>query len=337
MTTEYTVKLEQVFSGPMDLLLHLVREQEVDIHEIEIALIVEGYLAYLEHLQDLDIELAGEFAVMSATLMAFKTRSLLPKEDLDLDEDLDPRDELIERLIEYRRFKVASETLEDFAHERERMHERGFKGELEISDEQPTYDLGELTIWDLWSTYSRLQRETAQDRPHRVIEEGRPLRFFVERTVDVMRSKSRTTLFEVVETVNEGDHLDALVGSFCALLELVKIGAVTVEQDSVSSDITIALKDEELDVDALVAQSGFDDEIDPEQDDAGTEPVENGAAPLFDGDGDDANALAEAPADDSTDEAVEATENDEAQPEANGVHEPAADAVDDAAETRSAD
>jgi len=109
---DYTVRLEQVFQGPMDLLLHLVREQEVEIHEIEIARIIDGFLAYLRQVEELDLELAGDFVVMAATLMAIKSRSLLPTEEVDLEDDLDPRDELIERLIEYRRFREASEALE---------------------------------------------------------------------------------------------------------------------------------------------------------------------------------------------------------------------------------
>ena len=269
VTTDYTVLLDQVFHGPMDLLLHLVREQEVEIHEIEIGLIVEGYLAYLHQVENLDIELAGDFAVMSATLMALKSRSLLPQDELDLEEDLDPRDELIQRLMEYRKFKAAAGTLEEFGAERESMHERGFKGELKTSMEQPTFDIGELTVWDLWSTYSRLQRETAGDQPHRVIKEGRPMRFFVERAVDLIKLSPRTTLAELVESMgDEEDERENVIGSFCALLELVKMGVLCVEQDPTGGELGIALRaDREFDIDQVVANAGFDDELEPEQDD----------------------------------------------------------------------
>src|SRR5689334_239475 len=108
VSSPFTIRLERVFQGPMDLLLHLVREQEVEIHEIEINTVVQGYLEYLKAMKDLDIELAGDFLVMAATLMSIKSRSLLPREEIDLEKELDPRDELIQRLIEYRRFKEAS-------------------------------------------------------------------------------------------------------------------------------------------------------------------------------------------------------------------------------------
>jgi len=107
----YTVRLDRVFQGPMDLLLHLVREQEVEIHEVEISRVLKGYLEYLHAMKELDIEVAGDFLVMAATLMAIKSRSLLPRDSVDLDEGLDPKDELIQRLIEYRRFREASEDL----------------------------------------------------------------------------------------------------------------------------------------------------------------------------------------------------------------------------------
>ena len=134
---DYTVHLEKVFQGPMDLLLHLVREQEVEIHEIEISCVVDGFLAYLQQLEQLDLEFAGDFVVMAATLLAIKSRSLLPNDEVDLEDDLDPRDELIERLIEYRRFREASEDLEERGHERARKHDRGYRGEVKEHELEP--------------------------------------------------------------------------------------------------------------------------------------------------------------------------------------------------------
>ena len=283
VSPDYTVLLDQVFHGPMDLLLHLVREQEVEIHEIEIGLIIEGYLAYLHQLETLDIELAGDFMVMSATLMALKSRSLLPQDELDLEEDLDPRDELIQRLMEYRRFKEAAGNLEERCAEREVMHERGFKGELKTSMEQPTFDLGELTVWDLWSTFSRLQRETATDRPHKVYKDGRPMRFFVERTVDAIKCSPRTTLKALVDGMcEEGeDPRENVVGSFCALLELVKMGVLRVEQEGSGGELGIVLRDDrEFDIDQIVENAGFEDEDDAGEEEASEEeqsPAVNGS------------------------------------------------------------
>ncbi len=270
VSADFTVRLDQVFQGPLDLLLHLVREQEVEIHEVEIGRVVEGFLAYLEGLEVLDIEVAGDFLVMAATLIAIKSRSLLPTEEVDLEDDLDPRDELIQRLIEYRRFKSAAGKLEEAALERSRMHGRGWSGELREHEEAPTLELGELSIWDVFSTYSRLLRETAADRPHRVKSDPRPLRFFVESTVRSIKSRPSVTLSELVAEVEGGEHRDSVVGSFCALLELARMGLVTFDQELRSDDIVITLRPEHRDdVDRVVAQAGFDDEDDDEDESEG--------------------------------------------------------------------
>ncbi|MCZ6598108.1 MAG: segregation/condensation protein A [Planctomycetota bacterium] len=264
MSDEYTVQLERVFQGPMDLLLHLVREQEVEIHEIEIARIVDGYFKYLSSLEKLDIELAGDFLVMAATLMAIKSRSLLPSEEIDLEEDLDPRDELVQRLIEYRRFREASEELQGLALRRAQMFERGWRGELKAADgEERSYDLGDLTEWDLLAIYSRLMRETLADRPHRIAGDPHPLRFYVDHLVKQVRSSKTLSLEDLMASFEGISQRDALVGSFCALLELVRIQVIDVRQDEPGDDIDIAIRPEHAgDIEEVVGQTGLGDEKD---------------------------------------------------------------------------
>ncbi|MEM7515697.1 MAG: segregation/condensation protein A [Planctomycetota bacterium] len=261
---DYTVELDQVFHGPLDLLLHLLREQEVEIHEIEISLVVDGYLAYLKNMQELDIELAGEFLVMASTLMAIKARSLLPREEVNLEEELDPRDELIARLIEYRRFKGAAGDLAERHHERQQLHPRGYREDTLKGTIERTIDLGDLTHWDLLTSYSRLMRETLQHRPQRVVNEARPMRYFVNRLATRMRDLRQTTLRELLDdlrTSGEPANRETLIGSFCALLELIKIGVVKVRQDEGEQDISIDISDDVgSDVEDLVRASRFDDE-----------------------------------------------------------------------------
>ena len=264
MTSDFTVHLDTVFQGPMDLLLHLIREQEVEIHEIEIHTVIQGYLAYLQQMAELDIELAGDFLVMASTLMAIKSRSLLPREEVNLEEELDPRDELIQRLVEYRRFKEASDDLHDRYITRNRCFPRGNHEELPKEDIERSIDLGDLTQWDLLSTYSRLLRETMQDRPHRVISEGRPMRYYVDRIAQTVRSLKNTTLSGLIGEIKEGETVDreTLVGSFCALLELIKIGVVNVNQETDHGEISIKLRAEHAgDVEGIVRASRFDDEV----------------------------------------------------------------------------
>jgi segregation and condensation protein A len=260
VSADYTVRLAEVFQGPMDLLLHLVREQEVEIHQIEINRVIDGYLAYLRDLEQVDIDLAGDFVLMAATLMAIKSRSLLPREEIDLEAELDPRDELIQRLIEYRHFKEASRDMSErlHAHSLRYTHSRRPQGE-----EEESVDFGEITQWDLLSCFSRLMREIQSSHALRIQADDRPLRWHVERLVGWLKARRVAGLRELVQAgVSAGEaSKPTLIGTFCALLELMKIGVVRAEQAHASDDIRIALVAEaEGDLDLIVGQAGFDDE-----------------------------------------------------------------------------
>ena len=272
----FTVELQRVFQGPMDLLLHLVREQEVEIHEIEIAKILDGYLGYLGDLQNLDIETAGDFLVMAATLMAIKSRSLLPGEEVDLEDELDPKDELIQRLIEYRRFREASEELERGFLERQAMRPRGFRGEVMTPSAEREFDLGDLTVWDVFATFSRLMRETLANRPHQISGDPRPLRFYVEEFVERLKLGGAVSLRGLVRSFGEKvPPREALIGSFCALLELVKMELIEVQQDSPQDDIQIAVVEGHAgDLQEVVRQSHLDGEPLPEEIIPGEEAAE---------------------------------------------------------------
>ena len=268
---DYTVELKEVFQGPMDLLLHLVREQEVEIHEIEIGKILSGYLQYLEALESIDIEIAGDFLVMAATLMAIKSRSLLPTgEEVDLEAELDPRDELIQRLIEYRHFKGAAGDLGDRWNERHQLFERRYKKELDDHREEPTLDLSEITQWDLLATFSRLMRETLADRTLKIEADERPLRFFVEELIGNLKKRKKTSLSVLVEEAVERGQSSKpyMVGTFCALLKLIKLGAATVRQEKPGAEIEIDLRSEaEGDLEEIVRGMGFEDEVLTAEDD----------------------------------------------------------------------
>jgi segregation and condensation protein A len=258
---DYTIHLERVFQGPMDLLLHLVREQEVEIHEIQITRILEGYVAYLESLDALDIEYAADFLVMAATLMSIKSRSLLAADEVDLEQELDPRDELIQRLIEFRRFKRAAEVLEEARRLRERLFERGVHPELGGERFEREFDLGELTAFDLLATYSRLMRETLADRPHRIVVDERPLRYYVEQVVARLKASPSLTLRALVGTFAH-DSREALVGSFCALLELVRLEVIEVDQADARADIHVRVRAERLgELEDVVRNARFDEEL----------------------------------------------------------------------------
>lgn len=294
MSVDYTIRLEQVFQGPLDLLLHLVNEQEVDIHEIEIGKILDGYLAYLKALEEIDIEVAGDFLLMAATLMSIKSRSLLPREEVDLEEELDPRDELIQRLLEYRHFKEVSRELESRMEDRARLFPMGDKSGIHLGNEEPTIELGELTHWDLLAAFSRLMRETLANRSLKIQRDDRPLRWYVERLVGWIDDRREVTLRQLLmEAADESGVSKAmLIGSFCALLELIKLGAVSAVQATPTSEITIVLREDvQGDLEDMVRSTEFDDEAAP---DTGLDlelrpqgpPSAEGPDPEAEGDGD---------------------------------------------------
>jgi segregation and condensation protein A len=259
-TEAFTVRLERVFQGPLDLLLHLVREQEVEIQDVEISRVITGYLDHLTAMRDLDIEVAGDFLVMAATLMSIKSRSLLPRESVELEDDLDPKDELIQRLIEYRRFREASDRLGERYELRAMQHARGAAPDVEETAE-PELDLGEVSAWDLLAAFSRLLRETLANRPHRVRADTRPLRWYVAELAHRVRANPTMSLREIVLGLDEEPSRESLIGSFCALLELCKLGIVRVVQSAHEDEIGIELvAAHKEDMDDVIDSSVFDDE-----------------------------------------------------------------------------
>ena len=275
MSGDFTIELQEVFRGPMDLLLHLVKEQEVEIQEVEIHSVIDGYFQYLETLEALDIEVAGDFLVLAATLMSIKARSLLPREEVELDDELDPEDELIQRLMEYRRFKEASDDLEQRWKQRADSHGRGWSGELAEHEPERTLDLGDLGPWDLLGAFSRLLRETLAGVPHRITGERRALRWYVSEVGKLLRSRREVPLEALVselprvqragEEAHDGPSRDDLIGVFCALLELVNLGLVTARQDSGSQEIRVGLREEleQSELEGMIGASTFMDEEEP--------------------------------------------------------------------------
>src|SRR5438552_17443681 len=148
-----TVKLAR-FEGPLDLLLHLIKRDEIDIYDIPIAHITQQYLAYLELMRALDLEVAGEFLVMAATLMRIKAKMLLPLPQPGEDEDEgDPREELVQRLIEYRQFKEAAGTLKEREAERRMLFERGM---VPGENEAGPLPLASVTLFHLLDALNRV-------------------------------------------------------------------------------------------------------------------------------------------------------------------------------------
>ena len=244
----YKVELE-VYNGPMDLLLYLIKREEVDIRDVEIARIADQYLAYLDLLKALDIELAGDFIVMAATLLEIKSRSLLPRPPPEVEkgeEEEDPRETLIRQLIEYRRFKEAAGLLDDRGREMARkfarkVDERLLEELVGETGEIPAHELLEgVEVWDLFTAFSEIVRTLGYTRPREIIYDDTPVEQAVEDLLARLQAE-KSVLF--VQLFDRTRDLGYLIAMFLAFLELMRQRLVGVEQAADFQEIRLFLRD----------------------------------------------------------------------------------------------
>ena len=280
-----------VFSGPMDLLLHLVKQQEVDIHEVRIAEILESYLEHLKVLEALDLSDLGDFLVMASTLMELKSREMLPREEVELERELDPRDDLIKRLLEYKRFRDISLRLSRLARRRARMIETTLPlpeelRELQIQAEEELLDLSEIGVWNLTEVFARLLQETGLGRENLKIDiDRRTVYYYAARVLERVRSGGEVG-FEQLFDPGEGSA--GLIGAFTAILEMMKQGVLWARQDEGFGQIAVTfVGDQELTAEEILAGLHRVDEHESEEpaDEASPEIATNGSNGARDGGG----------------------------------------------------
>ena len=234
-----SIKLER-FEGPLDLLLHLIKRDEIDIYDIPISHITQQYLAYIELIRALDLDLAGEFLVMAATLMRIKAKMLLPLPAVgEEDEDGDPREELVQRLIEYRQFKEAANTLKLREAERRLMFERGM---IPGEDEAGPLPLAPATLFDLLDALNRVMSRVPQEQLYEVEGDQFDIEDKIAMIVNTLLDR-RTLSF--TELLLQCRGRSEMIVTFMALLEMIKQGQARVIQADNFSDITILPPTEE--------------------------------------------------------------------------------------------
>jgi len=242
---DYRVNLD-IFSGPLDLLLYLVRKDEVDIYDIEIAGITEQFLAYIEMMKNLDIEVAGDFLVMAATLMQIKSAMLLPRAEPEMigeDEFSDPRAELIRQLLEYKKFKDAANLLSAAADE----HKQRFPRPDSIIDKlngqaEPEMDIEQISIWDLLEAFDSICKATGVPADISHITDDTPIDLYQIEILHRLQNEGQLTFEQIFE---RGSGRLVMVGLFLALLELTRSKLISAEQPAAASGIYLrALTDE---------------------------------------------------------------------------------------------
>ncbi|MFQ5463045.1 MAG: segregation and condensation protein A [Phycisphaerae bacterium] len=234
---EYRVSLD-VYNGPLDLLLFLIRRDEIDIHNIPIAEITEQYVRYVEILQQMDPESAGAFLVLAASLMEIKSRLMLPKPPPEEQEDDlgDPRMELVRQLLEYKKYKDSAHELAERAQRQALQHPRRPAVAARDAEE---IELDHLEIWDLVDAFSRLLEQTGRKSTiHRIEVDDTPIALHAEDIVDALEHNDRSMPFA---DVFSGRGRSEMIGLFLALLELVRQRRVRAVQDGPGRPIYLFL------------------------------------------------------------------------------------------------
>jgi len=235
---DYRVELD-AFSGPLDLLLYLVRRQEVDILNLPIAEVTARFLEFLEVLQVLDLDLVGDFIVMASSLVEIKSRMALPgpEEPPELvAPDEDPRADLVRQLLEYKRFKDASRLLEDHAADWQQRYPR-LSDDRPRGGNDPSRDLiKEVELWDLVSALSRVLRKNTETTPSTVLYDETPIAVYIERIKERVRIEQRVPFTAFFAGKNSRSQI---VGIFLAVLELLRHYKFRAEQPQEYHEIWI--------------------------------------------------------------------------------------------------
>lgn len=242
--SDYRIKLP-VFEGPLDLLLFLIRKNEIDIYDIPIESVTRQYLETLRALQSLDLDVAGEFFVMAATLMEIKSRLLLPKglhavdPNANPEDDIDPRWELVHQLIQYKKFKEAAGTLAAIIRRQQDLMERHVSSLAADFTDRPLKAVGRI---ELWNTFNIVLRRLAEKL---VVGEIHDETVTVADRMEwlLLRIRSEKT-FVFSGLFPQGTTLRQLVATFLAVLELARLGQLRLAQNEAFSDIVCTAREE---------------------------------------------------------------------------------------------
>lgn len=243
----YRLNLE-VFEGPFDLLLYLIKKDEIDIYDIPISKILDEFLEYVDMIKELDLEIAGDFILMASTLMHIKSKMLLPKESLALEEgeEVDPRADLVRRLLEYKRYKEVAHALDNKEQEQRQVYwRRG--AHLSEEDLEPTPEelaspqFQEVNLFDLLTAFKRVLAYAKPD---------------VLREINREEVKTSQKINDILDALEKSDSIDfdelflkqktkiAMVATFLAILELARLKAINITQAQSFEKIIIKRVDE---------------------------------------------------------------------------------------------
>lgn len=238
----YKIKLE-IFEGPLDLLLYLVKKDHLNIYDIPISKVTDQYLAYIELMRMLDLNIAGEFLVMAATLLQIKSKMLLPPEEDQLQEaEQDPREELVKRLLEYERFKEIADDLRQKEISQQDVFKRASPQELGPSPKESEIYF-EASIFDLISAFSKALQDVPKEIFYEVIKDEFTIEEKVHQILHLLLVKDSIALSELFgQTKNKIE----IVVMFLAILELIRIKEIVARQKELFDEIEITRNKENI-------------------------------------------------------------------------------------------
>lgn len=243
--SDYRIKL-RVFEGPLDLLLFLIRKNELDIYDIPIESVTKQYVEALRAMQEMDLDLAGEFFVMAATLMEIKSRMLLPKglQAVDPgadDEEIDPRWDLVHQLLQYKKFKEAAAKLNELAVLRQDLMERHVSSLSTLELDRPLKHVDRI---ELWNAFNIVLRRLAEKL---VVGEIHDEQVTVSDRMEYLLERTKMTKTFVFSELFEGKiTLRMLVATFLAVLELTRLKRLRLRQDEAFADIVCSAVEDEF-------------------------------------------------------------------------------------------
>jgi len=239
----YRVQLPS-FEGPLDLLLHLIRKHKIDIYDIPIVLVTEQYNSYLEAMEQLDLDIAADYIYMAALLIHIKSKMLLPRAQEGDDEQEDPRNELVEKLLEYQRFKAVAESFAEIDVVRQHVWSRppGPFPEAEAVE----VDLSEVSLFDLIDAFRRALVRYRHDHPA-PIELTHSVHKVSEKMVELVSELATRSPIRL-HWYLEGRSRSELVAIFLGMLELVRLGGISMTQNEAFAEILVHRTEREIDV-----------------------------------------------------------------------------------------
>jgi len=236
---KYKVKLK-VFEGPLDLLLYLIKKNEVNIYDIPVAEITRQYLGYLEVMCELDLDIAGDFLVMAATLLYIKSRMLLPQEETLLEDEIpdeDPREDLVRKLLEYKKFKEAASVLKEKETEGSEVFKRYVSVPDEVIADSEEYEGFESSIFDLISAFTQALKNIPKDDFKVVLDEEHTVEEKVGFILTLLDEKGVIYFKNIWSRIKS--RLEAVV-FFLALLELIRLKKIIIRQSGLFGEIKIS-------------------------------------------------------------------------------------------------